>query len=136
MSSATSSLQKAIWQKLSSDAALTAKIGTGGIVDRVIAKRAFPYLVIGEIITRDWSTSTEPGEEHIITVEVWSDKDGHAEAQSLAGQARDLLHNQPLALTGAVLVNLQHISTRVRREPRSRAHVAFVQLRAVTEGGE
>ena len=134
MSSATSSLQKAIWQKLSSDPALTAKIGAGGVVDRVMPKRAFPYLVIGEIITSDWSTSTEPGEEHFITIEIWSDKDGHVEAQALAGQVRDLLHNQPLTLVGAVLVNLLHLSTRIRREPRSRAHVAVVQLRAVTEG--
>ena len=134
MSSATSSLQKAIWQKLSSDAALTAKLGAGGIVDRVVPKRALPYLVIGEIITSDWSTSTEPGEEHIITLEIWSDRDGHSEAQVLAGQVRDLLHNQPLTLVGAILINLQHLSTRIRREPRSRTHVAVVQLRAVTEG--
>jgi hypothetical protein len=134
MSSATSSLQKAIFQKLSADAALTARIGAGGIVDRVIARRAFPCLVIGEIITSDWSTSTEPGEEHLVTLEIWSDKDGHADVQSLATQVRDLLHNQPLPLTGAVLVNLQHLVTRIRREPGSRAHVAMVQVRAVTDG--
>ena len=134
MSSATGSLQKAIFQKLSADAALNARIGAGGIVDRVIARRAFPFIVIGEIITNDWSTSTEPGEEHLVTLEIWSDKDGHSEVQVLADQVRDLLHNQPLDLTGAVLVNLQHIVTRIRREPRSRAHVAVVQLRAVTEG--
>lgn len=133
MSSAMSALQKAIWQKLSSDTSLTAKIGVGGVADRLLPKRALPMVIIADILTQDWSTSTEPGEEHVITLDIWSDKDGHAEAQALAEMVRDLLHNQPLTLTGAKLVNLQHLSTRIRREMKSRAHVASVQLRAVTE---
>ena len=72
MMTAANELLQAVCARLAGDAALAAEIGDDGIHDRLIARRPFPYLVIGEIETRDYSTSTEKGEEHFFTIAVWA----------------------------------------------------------------
>jgi nucleoid DNA-binding protein len=46
---------------------------------------------------------------------------------------RELLDDAVLSVAGFVLVNLRHRSTRARREPKTRAQVAEMVFRAVTE---
>jgi hypothetical protein len=81
-------------------------------------------------LTNDFGPDAE---EHLLTIEAWSDAEGRKEVQAIAARAKDLLHDAALSLAGATLVNLQHRSTRVRREPKSKAFVAEISLRSVTE---
>lgn len=131
--SAASALQKAIFARLSGDAALTALIGTDGVTDRRLSAPCAPLVVIAGIDSIDHSTASEAGEEHVVTLEVWSEAAGHREAQAMTGAVRAALHDAPLALAGHHLVLLLHRDTRLRREGKSRFHRAEMRFRAVTE---
>ncbi|MNL83581.1 hypothetical protein D3C87_2112650 [compost metagenome] len=76
---------------------------------------------------------TEAGEEHLITLEVWSEGDGRRQALEITAKVTALLDNADLALDGALLVNLLRISARSRREPKTRYYLSEIRFRAVTE---
>ena len=90
--SAASALQKAIFARLSGDAALTALVGANGITDRRLAEPASPLVVIAGIDSTDHSTATEAGEAHMVTLEAWSEAAGHRQAQAIAAVVRAALH--------------------------------------------
>jgi hypothetical protein len=133
MSSAANELLQAIHAVLAGNAGLTALIGPDGIRDRLISSRHLPALVIADMTTNDYSTATEAGEEHILILQAWSDASGQRQAQEIAGMVRDLLQDAALPLAGHLLVNLQHVSTRARREAKTRLFCAEMRFRAVTE---
>lgn len=133
MMTAANELLRAVCARLSGSPELIALIGADGIHDRLIARRPTPYLVIGEIETRDNSTSTEESEEHLFAIAVWTEADGSRICNEIAGIARALLDDAQLGLDSHALVNLRHLSTRVRREPKSRHYMAELRFRAVTE---
>ncbi|CDZ29416.1 DUF3168 domain-containing protein [Neorhizobium galegae] len=130
---AGNALLQAIHQVLSGDAALAAIVGADGIRDRLLPRAKLPCVVFGEMETRDFSTASEAGEEHLLVLEIWSDGEGRRRAQEIAGLVYALLHDAALALEGAVLVNLQQVSMRTRREPKSKFYLAEMRFRAVTE---
>lgn len=131
--SAAGQLQKAIFEALSSDPALTALLGPGRIFDRQVARVPLPYVVFAAWETRDWDTSTERGEAHRITLDIWSDENGRREAQAIAAAVTTVLHDAQPALATHHLVNLRLERSTSAREPRSRRHRASLQFRAVTE---
>lgn len=130
MPGAANALQKAIHDVLAADAALVALIGAAGIFDRRMTGKPMPYLVMVEIATSDYGPDAEA---HLVTMEIWSDAEGRKQAQTIADRVKVLLHDGELALTGATLVNLQHRTTRIRREPKTKAFLAEMTFRAVTE---
>lgn len=131
--SAASALQKAIFTRLSGDAALTALVGANRITDRRLAEPASPLVVISGIDSTDHSTATDAGEEHVVTLEAWSEAEGHREVQAIAAAVREALHDAALTLAGHHLVLLLHRDTRLKREGKSRFHRAQMRFRAVTE---
>ncbi|MNH98802.1 hypothetical protein D3C73_515520 [compost metagenome] len=131
--SAANALLRAIHLRLAGDAGLTALIGPDGIRDRLQTRPKLPAIVIGEMETRDLSTVTEPGEEHFLTLEVWSEGDGRRQALEITAKVTALLDNADLALDGALLVSLLRISARSRREPKTRYYLSEIRFRAVTE---
>lgn len=126
-------LMQAIHRTLAGDAALIATVGADGIRDRLLPRPKLPCVIFGEIETRDFSTASEAGEEHLLVLEIWSEADGRRQVQEIAGLVHGLLHDAALALEGLVLVNLLHVSTRTRREPKTKFHLAEMRFRAVTE---
>jgi len=134
--SAANDLLAAIHARLSADAELIALIAPGGIRDRLTSGRDLPSIVIGDLETRDYSTATEPGEEHLLTLEIWTDAAGRKQTATIAARLHTLLHDAPLDLDGHDLVSLLHLTTRTRREPKTRLHLAEVRFRAVTEPAE
>ncbi|MFP5075731.1 DUF3168 domain-containing protein [Rhizobium sp. YIM 134829] len=131
--SAANELQAAIFAKLSGDATLTGLIGPGGITDRLTTPGPRPSLRFGPVESADYSTSTETGEEHRLTIEVRGEEGGHRSVQAVAARLRTLLHAQPLTLVTQTLVNLRHERTRTRRDGEVRGHRAELTFRAVTE---
>lgn len=132
--SATNSLLRAIHARLVADDVLTELIGADGIIDRLLPRQKLPCLVVNEIDTRDYSTGTEKAEEHFLTLEAWADEGGRRMALEIANRVTLLLDDATLTLDGGfVLVNLQHRSTRSRREAKTRNFIAEIRFRAVTE---
>ncbi len=130
--SAANVLLQAIFAKLSGDAALMALI-PGGIVDRLLPRAILPLIVIGELESRDYWTATEKAEEHFLSLDIWGDVNGRRCAGEIAGRVKTLLDDAALPLVGISLVNLQLLSSRSRREPKTRNFLAEMRFRAVTE---
>jgi hypothetical protein len=133
MSTSANELLQAIHAVLSADTELTAIIGSDGVRDRLVIGERLPCLVVAELTTNDYSTATEPGEEHLLTLQAFSDAQGQRQSQTIASRVKALLQDASLTLDTATLVNLQHVSTRIRREPKTRLFGAEMRFRAVTE---
>lgn len=134
MSSASWALQQGVFSALTDDATLAGLLGgSGRLYDHVPQGAACPYVVLGPVTARDWSTAGEEGCEHILALHVWSQASGKHEAQEIAERLRSRLHEASLSLSGHRLVNLRHEFTEVRRESDGRHVRAHLRFRAVTE---
>jgi hypothetical protein len=126
-------LQQAVFAALSTDAALTALLGTGRVLDDVPQGTPLPYVALGPILAQDWSTGTEDGTEHLIAIHVWSGARGKKQAHELLGAIRAALHEQPLLVPGHRLVSLRHQRSEIRRGTDGETIHAIARFRAVTE---
>lgn len=133
MSSASAALRAAIHDTLNSDGALNALLGGAKVYDEPPSAASFPYVTLGEVRVSDFSTGTEPGEEHQLTLHAWSRQGGHREAHLIAGALLQALDDAPLTLTDHRLVNLRFATADVRREADGRTYHALVRFRAMTE---
>ena len=133
MSTAAAALRAAIHDALAADGALTALLGGSKIYDEPPAGTAFPYVTLGDARVSDFSTASDSGEEHRITLHAWSRQGGHREAHLIAGAMLQALDDAPLSPDGFHLVNLRFSVADIRREADGRTYHALVRFRAVTE---
>src|SRR5262245_28445941 len=120
MTPATAALRAAIHTALVADTPLTALLGGPKVYDEPPANPGFPYVTLGEAGVRDFSTGSEDGEEHQLTLHAWSRQGGHREAHLVAGALLQALDDAPLTLSGHRLVNLRFSFADVRRETDGR----------------
>jgi len=133
MSSAGLALQQAIFAKLASDTATVAALGGPHIYDDVPPRAEFPFLTFGQSTERDWSTGSDEGNEHLVTLHVWSRGRGRKEAETAIAAARAALHDQALTLSGHRLINLRHEYSEARRDSDGETFHGIARFRAVTE---
>jgi hypothetical protein len=126
-------LQKAVYETLVADSTLTSLLGGTAIHDHVPQGAAFPYVVLDQTRVADWSTGTEAGAEHQLTLHVWSRYRGKAESYAIADIIRELLDDTPLLLAENHLVNLRHQFSDLKRDPDGETWHAALRFRAVTE---
>ena len=130
---ASVALRAAIYDALAADSALVAVLGGPKIYDEPPRAAAFPYVTLGEARIADFSTGSEPGEEHQLILHAWSRQGGHKEAHAITGVLLQALDDAPLTLTDHQLVNFRFAVADVRREADGRTYHALVRFRAVTE---
>ena len=133
MPSASLALQASIFSTLAADAGVLAILGAPRIYDDVPQRTALPYVTLGQTVARDWSTGTEDGCEHLLTLHVWSRAEGRREVHELMSAVKTALHDHLLALEGHRLVNLRHELSEARRDADGETYHGIVRLRAVTE---
>jgi hypothetical protein len=133
MTPASVALRAAIHGALMADTPLTALLGGPKVYDVPPRAAEFPYVTLGEARVSDFSTGTEPGEEHQLTLHAWSQQGGHKEAHLVAGALLQALDDAPLMLTDHRLVSFRFALADVRRENDGRTYHALVRFRAVTE---
>lgn len=133
MSSPAWELQKAVYDALSADADLIALLGGARIYDHVPRGAAFPYITFGPSTTRDWSTGTEKGSEHLLTLRVWSKAGGEKEVHLMLEAIRAALHEAALTPAGHRLVSLRHELSDAVREPDGETYQGVARFRALTE---
>ena len=130
---ASAALRAAVHDALAADSALTTLLGGPKIYDEPPRAAAFPYVTLGETRIADWSTGSDTGEEHQLTLHAWSRQGGHAQAHQIAGALLQVLDDAPLTLAEHHLVNFRFAVADVRREADGRTYHALVRFRAVTE---
>ncbi|WP_294644779.1 DUF3168 domain-containing protein [Aureimonas phyllosphaerae] len=133
MAHPSAELQTTIVSTLTQDPALLARLGGPKVFDRVPERAAFPYLTLGRTAVVDWSTGTEDGAEHILTLHVWAKGGSKQETYEIMDVVSNKLHDQALPLAGHRLVNLQLQFAEARQEPDSPAYHGILRFRAVTE---
>jgi len=133
MASAALDLQRSLYQAIRTSAEITSLLGGAKVYDDVPQRTDFPYITLGQSIVRDWSTGTEAGHEHVVTVHVWSRSAGRKQTHEIMGALQARLHDQTLPLVENHLVNLRHEFSDARREPDGDTYHGVVRFRAVTE---
>ncbi|HMN37963.1 MAG TPA: DUF3168 domain-containing protein [Hyphomicrobium sp.] len=133
MPNAGFALQQALHAALTSDANVLAALGGSRIYDDVPERAQFPYVTIGQTTERDWSTGSDEGSEHTVTLHVWSRGAGRKEANAIMAAACAALHDAPLALEGHRLINLRHEFSDARRDPDGETFHGTARFRAITE---
>ena len=115
MPTASAALRAAIHDALVTDVPLMALLGGPRIYDEPPNNPAFPYVTLGEARVSDFSTGTEAGEEHQLTLHAWSRQGGHKEAHLVAGALLQALDDAPLSLDDHRLINFRFALADVRR---------------------
>jgi hypothetical protein len=132
--SAASAVMSAVYTALSGDAALGALLGGGVISGRLMERAKLPAIVLSGIDSRDYSTASEDGEEHFITLEIWAEGLGRKAALSIADRAKALLHDVDLSLGSEHhLVAIRLIEQRSVRPKQRPEQSLSLRFRAVTE---
>lgn len=125
-------LQKAVFAALVADGGVGALVGDR-IYDAPPRDAAFPYVTFGDARVGDWSTGTEDGAEHRLTLYVWSRERGKTECWAVVEAVRAALHEAALELDGHALVNLRFEQAEVGQHRDAITWRGTARFRAVTE---
>lgn len=98
-------LQRALFQALTADE-LLADLVTG-IFDHLPEGQAYPYVVLGEWTETPANSHDRFGRSSVLTLHVWSQYRGFAQAYEIGARVMAVLDHQPLPVEG-----LRHIATR------------------------
>ena len=112
---------------------MTSLLGGDRIYSQAPPAAQFPFITLGQTVNLDWSTGTDEGAEHSLTLHVWSRADGAREVHEILEMIRTVLHDQLLALEDHYLVNLRHEFMEARLDPDGETMHGIVRYRAVTE---
>ncbi|APX21416.1 MAG: DUF3168 domain-containing protein [Rhodobacteraceae bacterium] len=112
----SASLQAAIYQRLSSDDALAALVGSDIYDAPPAGTLPSLYVTLGAETARDASDATGRGAWHDLTVAVVTDAAGFQIAKTVAAAACDALADVDPALDRGRLVSLRFLKARAKRE--------------------
>ncbi|QND52397.1 DUF3168 domain-containing protein [Phyllobacterium sp. 628] len=132
MSSAGLQLQKALLKALKADAELNDWVD-GRIYDHVPSRSEFPYITFGSATGYDWSTATERGSEHLMTLQVWSRGDFRKTVFEIMDRISRVLGIAPLKLDAHELINLNLEYTQAIAANSRDGYAGTMRYRAVTE---
>ena len=114
------------------DAALRAATNAS-FFDAAPGDATFPFVSFGDVSLRDWSTGSDRGLEHLLTLDIWSMQPGNSETLRLADLIVAFLSRTTLQLDDAALVDLRFVSFESRRESHGRYARGRLRFRAITE---
>lgn len=132
MTSAGLQLQRALLQVLKADTVLNEWVNRRAF-DHVPQQAEFPYITFGTARTYDWSTSTERGGEHLLTLHVWTHRAGRKIVLDIMDRIEQLLLSAPLPLEGHKLVSLHLECTQTALADNHGGFAGIMRYRAVTE---
>jgi uncharacterized protein DUF3168 len=126
-------VQRGVYQALAGSSDITTLLGGARIYDHAPQAAPYPFITLGESVIRDWSTGTENGAEHDLTLHVWSRAGGKKQTLEIIEAIKDVLHDQPMLLADHHLINLRHEFSEARLDPDGDTFHGIVRYRAVTE---
>lgn len=126
-------LKAAIVTALTGDAILVARLGGPRVYDAVPRGEETPYVVFGDMITRENGTATDRGHISEVTLHVWSRQAGTREAIEIGNRIGELTDDMPLALSGHRCIACRLTTSETRRLPDKDLTRMTLRLRIVTE---
>jgi hypothetical protein len=128
------SLQQALFAALGAHAPLTALVG-----DRIYDSAPYratqseaPYLLLGDETVAPWSTASDMGAAHEISVSAVASEAGFATVKQAAAAACDALLG-PIALDSGRVVSSRFLGARTRRGRRGEMRRVDMRFRFVVE---
>ncbi len=131
--SAAWSLQMAIYKTLAENSEITTRLGAARVYDRVPRNATFPYITFGRTRVLDWSTSTEQGEEHTLSLHVWSREKGRQFVLKTMDAIVRALDHAPLNVMDHHVISFQHERSEAVLEADRRTHHGMMRFRVITE---
>ncbi len=131
--SASWSVQKSLYQALKLDVGLVALLGGPKIYDDVPQRSAYPFVSFGNLVDRDWSTSSDSGSVLALTLHIWSKARGKMQCFEIMNAVRRVLHDGDLQVEDHELVNLRFEFSDARLDPDGETYHGILRFRAVTE---
>lgn len=126
-------LQAAVYQVLSADAGVTARVGTA-IYDEVPPGPVAGTLIsLGEGETRDLSDQSGGIAEHRFVISVISDAEGFAQAQDVATAVSDALVDTAPVMSRGRVVSLRFMKAQARRVRAGQVRRIDLTFRAIVE---
>jgi hypothetical protein len=113
MSAAAIAVQRALVTALAAAPGLAALTG---IYDGPPADAAFPYCAVSDGTTTDWSTKTEQGREHRLSIALWDDGVQPGRLHALLAASEEVIAALPRDLAGQRIVSLAFLRSRVVRD--------------------
>ncbi len=132
-STASWQLQEALYAALTSDTGLTTLLGGAKVYDLAPRSAKLPYITIGMTQERDWSTSSEEGGEHTITLHIWTENQGRKQTAQIMATVQEALKTTTLSLADHHLINLTYEFSEIRRDPDGEVLHGLIRYRAITE---
>lgn len=126
-------LQKALFATLRGDATLMGLLAGEGIHDHVPAAAAFPYITFGRSTVVDWSTSSDRGTEHVITIHVWSQAKGRKQVEDIIARAGEVLADFQPVLPNLNLVLFRRELQETNFDADAFMHHGIMRFRALVE---
>ena len=127
-------LQQSLFTALDGDAVLSQVIT--GVHSFVPERTAFPYIVLGDFLGRDYDTKTENGSEMAFDVDVYSRGRSTKETHQILGHVHRILHQADLSVSGHKLANLRWDGFSTIRKERTDNNITFhgiMRFRAKTQ---
>lgn len=106
-------LQTDVMAILTGDARLVGLLGDQSVYDTPPRDGPWPRVVLATIETADWSTATEPGAEHRVTLHAWSRGSDRRLVILIAEAIRAALGGATTVRTAYRIVTLEHQGTRI-----------------------
>lgn len=94
--SAQLAIQQAVYELLSSDSDLSAKVS--GVFDAHPDPQKFPYITLADGYSNQYTAFEHMGEEVFFNVHIWSRYKGFKEAQEISADVNRLLAHQHIAV--------------------------------------
>lgn len=126
-------LQQALFLRLKTDPSLSALLGGAGLVERVAATTAYPYVTCGQTCAFDWDTGAENDDDQLITLHVWSKAHGDAETIAIMEAIKARLADAALVVGPRGLTRLTLEFTEHRYDEELLEHHGLLRFRALTQ---
>lgn len=108
-------LHKAVMTVLAESSELQIYLGNPPrVFDGYVVDASMPHLAFGDNRSRAWQSATFDGQEHEITLHLWSPPDDAEQSRRIAGVIINLLHDADLPVPGHALVDMQFESSETR----------------------
>jgi hypothetical protein len=101
-------LQKAVYDSLRASATLAALLPPDAIYDYVPAAAPYPCIVFGDMRLKAFDTQQHLGFEADLTLDCYSRYAGNKELQQISAAIHNILHHQPLVMSGHAVVLVAH----------------------------
>jgi hypothetical protein len=88
-----------------------------GVFDGPPPRAAFPYLVVGDGLSFDWSTKDARGREHRVLITAWDDAGRAARLHGLVGAMETAIEALPRDLPSCRIASLMLVRSRILRPP-------------------